>query len=589
MAIIINFAGASLLKPGAYSDTQIAESSVSAPALGVIAIIGESDEGIAYGSETGVSAVSFGPDEFQIIQDKYGKGPLVDAARLAISPSNDDAIRGGAQELVLLKTNASAYASLVAQAGAGAYGTLQAKKAGAPGNNVSYACSIVSQKAIITLNRLDKGVTEISAPLGGTAVMTVQCTDSVASTVTMTVDATSFRTTVTGGTAASLNILLHSYATVAQLTAYIAAQPGYSASVANNAQGNKPTTVLDRQTAVSIKTAATIKRDLQDTTDFFAKSSLVNFTPTATSGLPSPSAKTFLSGGARGPTLQADIQNCMDALMKRRVNFVVPLFSRDATNEDAGYTDAASNWTIDSVHAAVAAHVNTASTVKGRKERQGWASYKGTYADSVEKCATLSNARVQMCVQDIKAITASTGLVGPLQPHMLSVLAAGMKCAAAVGLPNTFKQPLISGFDHIDFDPETMGDDAIASNLCFAEKTPAGAFRFVLDNSTYSQDAFAWIYNRPSVLYAADTAAYALRLNLETFVGRRNSDVSVETIKNLLIGVFDALKTAGIVVGVGYKDLSVKIAGSIVTIDVTLILVEGLEFILTGIKVQRAS
>jgi len=63
---------------------------------------------------------------------------------------------------------------------------------------------------------------------------------------------------------------------------------------------------------------------------------------------------------------------------------------------------------------------------------------------------------------------------------------------------------------------------------------------------------------------------------------------------NLLIGVFDSLKSAGIIVGDtntggrGYKDLKVRIRGSIVEIDVTLALVEGLEFILNTIRVQRA-
>jgi hypothetical protein len=126
------------------------------------------------------------------------------------------------------------------------------------------------------------------------------------------------------------------------------------------------------------------------------------------------------------------------------------------------------------------------------------------------------------------------------------------------------------------------------------EKAPGGGFRFVLDNSTYGQVADAWIYNRPSVIYAADVAAYAIRLNTETFVGRRNSDVTTESIKNLLVSVMDGLRSSGIIVpdantgGKGFKDLVVRLNGSVVNVSVTLVLVEGIEFILSDITVQRA-
>jgi hypothetical protein len=597
MAIRVTFAGASLLVPGAYSHTETAESSVASPALGVVALIGEADEGPAFVTETGLSAVSFGPDEFAAIQDKYGSGELVDAARLAITPSNDPQIQGGAQELILIKTNSSTKASMVIPQGSSTLGTLKAKRAGEPGNLVSVAISIVSAKAVITLNRLDTGVTELSDPLGGNIVLNIQCTDSTASAATLTITDSTLSTTVTGGasTTANLSVKLSQFANVKALAAFIAAQPGYSASAASAAMGAKSVLQLDHVTALDIKTPATVKKDAFEVKDFFSHSGLVDFTPAIKSGLPTVMAKTFLSGGSRGATLQSSIQDGIDALMARRVNFIVPLFSRDAADEDPGYTDSSSNYDIQSIHAAVNAHVQQGSTVKGRKERQAFVGFKDSiYEASAEQSANLSSARTTLCLQNIDVVSASTGLIESKQPHMLAVIAAGMKASAAVGLPNTFKQPNIQGFSHPDFQPSTQAEKAISDNLCFVERSPSGAFRFVLDNSTYSQDADAWIYNRPSVLYAADTAAYAIRLNTEQYVGRRNSDVSEETIKNLLVGVMDTLKTAGIIVadnktgGRGYKDLKVKIVGSIVTIGVTLSLVEGLEFILSDIKVQRA-
>lgn len=599
MAIIVNFAGASLLVPGAYSDVNPASSGLASPSLGVIAIIGEAEEGPAFSQESGLSAVTFGPEEFSAIQDAFGSGELVDAAKLAINPSNDPSIQGGAQELIVIKTNASTTSELILPAGASSYGKVKAKKAGDKGNSISAEVSIVGAKAIIKISNLMSGITEVSDELGGNAVMSIQCTDADSTECLVSLDAAALTTTVSAQAtvAQALAIPLKNFSTVKQLADFINSQPGYSASVASAALGSKPVSILDKTSAADCKASAhSFKKDAAEVAEFFAKSSMVKFEATAASGLPTSMAKKFLSGGSKGHTSNANIQDALDALLKRRVNFIVPLFSRDASADIAeSLTDAASTYDIDTILAATRAHVNQASTVRGRKERHAFCGFKGSYEATSEAAANLSSARVQLHFCDVDVFSSSQGANVSKQPHMSAVIAAGMKAGAAVGEPNTFKQPAIFGFSHPEFDPETQAEKAIKDNLCFPEKAPAGGFRFVLDNSTYSLDANAWIFNRPSVLYAADTAAYAIRLNSETFVGRRNSDVSAESVKNLLVEVFDNLRSSGIIVGdaaskgKGYKDLSVKIQGSIVYINVTLVLVEGLEFVLSDIKVQRAA
>lgn len=596
MAIRISFAGASLLEPGSYSDTQVIGSNVSNPALGVVALIGEANEGSPFAAETGLDAVTYSPDELSVIVEKYGSGELVDAASLVISPSNDPQIQGGAQEIILLKTNASVAAHLDVGQGENTFGTITAKSAGVPGNSISYGCSVVDSQAIITISNLTSGISEVSDPIGGGVGMTLQCTDSDASAATVTVTDKLLTTTVTGGsTAQNLSLTLANFNTISQIVSYINSQPGYTATAPSSQVGNKPPSVLDQISSQNIKTSYSLLKDLSDIEAFFAKSSLVSFTAGVTSGVPTAMSRTFLSGGTLGATSASSILDCLDALMKRRVNFIVPLFSRDATADISdGLTDASSNYTIDAVHAGIVSHVNLASTVKGRKERMGFVGFKGNFADSKEQSGIVNAARVQMLFQDVLVSSISTGLIETKQPHMLAALAAGMKAAAPVGLSNTFKQPLIQGFSHVDFDPETMGEQAIEANLCYVEKTPQGGFRFKLDNSTYSSDLDSWVYNRPSVLYAADVCAYAIRLNTEIFVGQRNSDVNAQTISSQLVSVFDSLKSLGCIVGdantkgLGYKDLSVRISGSIVEVDVTLALVENLEFVLNTVRIQRA-
>lgn len=594
--IRVNFAGASLVDPGSYTDVQVAESSLASPALGVVALVGEADEGSAFSAESGLSAVTFGPDEFQSIVDKFGTGPLVDAAKLAISPSADPQIRGGAQELILIKTNNSTTASLSVPQSASTYGTVSAKRAGASGNNISYECSIVDGKAVITLSRLDSGLAEVSDPIGGNAVLTIECTDEDASAATVTITDTQFKTQLTGAsTAQNLTLELKNFNSVKQLVEYISAQPGYTASAASSAMGTQKLEVLDKVTATPILGGASINKDAHEVKEFFAKSAIATFTASIKSGLPTAKAKTYLSGGARGATSGLDVLNGIDELMKRRVNYVVPLFSRNAEDDAAdGLTDTDSSYDIVAIHQALAAHCNMGASVKGRKERQGFVGYVASdLSDASEKAADLNSPRVSMHVQKIDAVSASTGLVEEMQPHMLAVVNAAMRASAAPGLPLTFKAPLISGFSTETFDPETQSEKAISANLTFVERAPNGGFRFKLDNSTYASDRDAWIYNRPSILGAADLCAYAIRLNTEQFVGQRNSDITEESIKNLLIGVFDGLRASGVIVGdakssgKGYKDLSIKIKGSIVEVGVTLVLVEGLEFILSSIRVQR--
>ena len=595
MAIVINFGGSSLRKPGAYSRTKIASGGAADAQLGVLAIIGEAEEGPAFDSAN-ISNSAFGPDQFQDIINKYGSGELVDMAKLALSPSLDPQISDGAQQLFFMKTNVGTKASKVLPT---AYGTVSYKKAGTPGNQVYVKVDVSGLTVIVTVAKPNEGVSEISGTLGNQVAMTISCTDGVASAATLTIAAGLLTTVITAGSASPLSIKLSDFSTIGQLVDYINAQPLYSAVVGSAAGAVvMPTSVLDTQAAVNIKTVvASIKRDAQDIKDFFASSAFVDFAPTATAGLPTTLAKSFLSGGLKGATTAAQVTAAYDALLKARINFIVPCFSQDATDDIAlGLTDAASTYTVAASVAGLNSHCAQASTIKGKKERQGFAGFKGTYSEAKQFSADNSFNRLSVHLQNVDVLTAA-GTIVTKQPHALAVISAAMKCAAVVGLSNTFKAPNILGFsmDNGDFDPEIQADDAIEANLTFVEKAPGGGFRFVVDNTTYALAKDAWFHARSSVIYAADTAALSIRLNTEVLVGQRNSDVSRATIENLLISVFDSLSASGIIVGdrntggKGYKDLAILIEGSVVKISVTLALVENLEFVLSDITCQRAS
>lgn len=594
MAIIVNWEGASLVKAGSYSVTKVADGGAAQPQLGVLALVGEANEGPAY-SSSDIEASAFGPDEFSRIEAVFGSGELVDMAKLALSPSGTEEIKGGAQKLYLMKTNSGTKASLALPT---SYGSIAYKKAGVPGNGVTAQVAVTGPTVVITIARPSTGVSEVSSPLGNNVAMTISCTDGVASAATLTIAAGVLTTAITGGSASPLNIKLSNFTTIGQLVEYINSMPNYVATV-GAAEGavNMPTSVLDSQSAVNIlSVVASIKRDLQDVKDFFATSGLVDFTATATSGLPTTLAKTFLSGGAKGATSAAAMTSAIDTLAKARINFIVPLISRDATADiAAGLTEAASTYTIAGAAAALRSHVAQMATIKGKKERQGFVGINDTYVNQKKFASDYSHARMQYCMDMVSVATPFDG-VQKKQPHAEAVISAAMKCAAAVGLSNTYKAPNISGFSAPagDFDPETQGEDALKANLTFVEKNPGGGFRFALDNSSYALQKEAWVWARPAVIYASDTAALTIRLTTEAGVGKRNSDLGKPQVEQIVISALDSLRSAGIIVadkksgGKGWKDLSVRIEGSIIYIDVTLILVENFEFILSGIKLDRA-
>ena len=592
MGIIVNFAGSSLVHPGAYSKITVASGGSASPQLGVVALIGEANEGPAFDAAN-LEASAFGPDQFQSIVSQFGSGELVEMAKLALSPSADAQINGGAQKIYLLKTNPGTKATSTLPT---SYGTVSAKKAGTPGNKISTQVAVTGSTVVITNSNSSAGISEISSPLGNQVVMSIQCTDGVASAATLTISNGTLTTSITGGTASPLNLKLSDFVTIGQLVEFISSTPLYTATVGSAAGAtNMSPSVMDSQAAVNILIAANIKRDLQDVKDFFATSGLVDFYATATAGLPTVMVKTFLSGGLKGATSAASVTAAVDALSRVRVNFIVPLFSRDATADiTAGLTDASSTYTIAGAAAALRSHVAQMSTVKGKKERQGFVGVMDTYVNQKKFASDYSHARMQYCI-DMVTVATTTG-VDKKQPHAEAVISACMKAAAAVGLSNTFKAPNISAFSspNGDFDPEIQGDDAINSNVTFVEKNPAGGFRFALDNSSYALQQDAWVYARPSVIYAADTAALSIRLATEAVVGKRNSDIGKSQIEQIVISTMDSLRSAGILVadkksqGRGWKDLNVTINGSIVNIDITLILTENYEFILSNITVDRA-
>jgi hypothetical protein len=183
---------------------------------------------------------------------------------------------------------------------------------------------------------------------------------------------------------------------------------------------------------------------------------------------------------------------------------------------------------------------------------------------------------------------------------------AGSRGGAPIGTPLTFKfmncsgiratgQPMSTPEVDIvqDFDPNQDYDEAIQAGLTFMEAPRTGGFRVVVDNTTYGADA-NWVYNRGNVLYAADVVAYNFRTQLQAiYVGVKNT-VKASEVKSVCEAILSTFLAQGITVSTsdatnGYKQLQVQIVGNTINIQVTVKLVEGIDFVLSQITLQRAS
>lgn len=404
-----------------------------------------------------------------------------------------------------------------------------------------------------------------------------------------------------------------SYATLKDLADELSlvTYAGWSAALTSPIYNQLSPADLDLVTAVGAHAdgavmPARIKKDASDVADMLENSGLASMVSQATKGLPDALSETLLSGGSKGGTSTADVMDALEKFEKFHVNSIVPLFSRDATADITdGLTDSTSTYTIAGIQQAVKTHISLMKTVKKRSERQGYMSMRDTYAACQEQAGILADGRMQLVIQDIRQVD-SQGTIKWFQPWALACLLAGSRGGAPIGEPLTFKFMNCSGIRHtaqpmstpeedisIDFDPDLQADDAIISGITFLEAPQTGGFRVVVDNTTYGRDNnFVW--NRANVLYAADIVAFNFRNGLEAaLVGRKNT-ISVADVTGVASSILGTFLNQGITVSTtdapqGYKSLVVRIEGNTVYVEVTIKLVEGIDFVLSEISIQRAS
>ena len=479
-----------------------------------------------------------------------------------------------------------------------------------------WAVSTVESAAIMTATQRRDLISEEDT-VGGMVVLKVGHTGA-APTATISID--NEKMTLKEGASTVLELKYSAYPTIQECADAISALTGWKAELETNLLGQFSPTILDEQTNLSVlsddadRLTGRIKQDLQSVQDYFEEAMLtdIDLATGVKAGLPDETKNgsgdviaLALTGGEKGGTSTAEIVNALAAFEEIRANSVIPLFSRNATDDILdGMTDAGSNYTIDGIHQAVKTHCNFMSNTTQKSERQGYLSQKGAFVDMQTKAENLADARLQLLIQDIRQ-NDSEGRIRWFLPWALACLLAGARGGSPVGTPMTFKFLNLSGLRHtdqplstpeeeivLDFNPRTQFNQAIRSGITFLENPPQGGFRVVVDNTTYGRDG-NWVQNRASTRYAADILTFELRRQLEDiYVGSKNT-VAASEVRSVCETIMASFLAQGITVRTddapqGFKELTVRIDGNIIYVSLVAKLVEGIDFVLAEIKVQRA-
>jgi hypothetical protein len=614
MAIIEQFEGQSIGKPGAYSFSQAQNNNSQLSADNVIFIVGEATLG-APGSVNGIQ--SFSSTQMSQLIKTYGSGPLVDDAQASCRVSKDPTV-GGAGTILVWKTNHSTQANAVVNETTNSSPLLNLSDPawGQPGDNLSITITAGSSGSQVNVT-----INEIGEPaivLGqnpATPVLSVQYTGN-GSAATLTISGASLAakaltTSLTGQSDGSvnLNIMLANYS-LSQLATYINMQSGYSATLLNPTQAAIQANILDPLAATSIKSSPLSLLQVQNEIVQLINGSGVLTAAIASvpvPGVPYLVTNKFLTGGALGGSANSDYAAGLAASLAQTYQQVVPAVAQDAT-ADIGMlvTDPSSTYTIAAVQAALVAHLALRGSIKNRKEAQGITGFRSnTQAAAYTQAAEVGDQYVQMVIQDVLVSDINSNLTWK-QPHVLAAMMAGYRLGVPVGTPLTHKYLNINGFGQYvnpatglaggDFNPDLNYDAAIAAGVTFLE-TASGGSRVVVDNTTYGIDE-SFVWNRGSVVEASIYAAQNVRSVAETyFVGNilPNGKVSggkisgggASSLKNVIRDELIALWTANVLATSidapqGFRDdntFVVTVTGNTALVYVEIKPIQGLDFI----------
>jgi hypothetical protein len=450
----------------------------------------------------------------------------------------------------------------------------------------AYVIKGVSELSVsLNSNRQSDNISE-TIVAGGEIALEVGCTAAAA---TVTINATQC---ILNDGVLTTTLTLASYPTIADLSNYINSLATWSAAPFTAVLGNLPSSALDEGIFACATyqggKVARVKTDAYRIINAIANSQLVTFASAPSASLPKAAASyVYLSGGLKGGTTASGFAAAIDALQQVRCNFVIPLISRDAVGADIvdGLTDASSTYQVDAVNAYVKSHVHAMSTMKAKRNRQGFISKRDTFTVVSNSAANIASYRCAMVFQDVKS--AVSGSVVQYQPWLGAVLAAATQ-AGAFYKSLVRKQVNTSGVVQAagdwSYNLDTQVESALIAGLNPIRRAEEGGFVWVSDQTTYGKDTNN-VYNSIQMVYAADTVALTTAQRMErAFVGQSVADVTAAVALSYLDGIMsDFLRLKLIATStdapLGYKNARIVIQGPVMRVSVEVKIAGSIYFI----------
>lgn len=445
-------------------------------------------------------------------------------------------------------------------------------------------------------SNMTRGVSETLSASADVALMIGY--QGTTATMTISQSAGTLTTTVTDGSGGNLSVNITEYTTIGTLAGFIASQPGYSCSVVP-AANQLPTSALDDVTAIGICSTGAgdepgrVKDSLYSFEQAMSISRIMTFAATATAGLPAPMANpAYLSGGARGATLAADIVNAVDDLSAITCNIIVPLMSQNASADiAAGQTDPASTYTIAAIDALLKSHCLEMSDPSLDKNRICILSNNGTFAQAAQVAQTLASFRCSLTFQNVTQVN-SAGVITQFQPWYAAVVAMGMQLGGFYkSICNKYAN-LISVIDPSDYNSGDPGDTSEAlSDGLLPLWTDVGGPKWVSDQTTYLTDT-NFVYNSIQAVYDADIITIDLKSSFtNAFVGQSLADVSAASASAFLsqkMASYMQLKLIAPSNGapLGFNNAKITIAAPTMSISVNIYEATALYFVTIGFTIS---
>lgn len=407
-------------------------------------------------------------------------------------------------------------------------------------------------------------------------------------------------TNTIGGGGADLSITLSDFATMQDLADYIDSQDGYVASAVASSAQTSPTKLdevagLGAGTSAEGLESARLKIGAWRFEQAMSQSNVLEIVKGANFNglLDATVGKIFLAGGAKGGTLAANVVKAIDDAETIDVNFLIPLFSRNASEDIAeSLTESTSTYTISSINALTKNHILKMSTAKIKRHRTAFCSMWDSYSAIKTEAGSLSHLRVSLAMQKAAQVN-SVGVTVNYLPWYSACIAAGMQAAGFYKNITNKVANVISFTDPAGFDSGsvTQIEDALDSGLLFMEKDIAGS-KWVSDQTTYKVDN-NFVYNSIQAVYDMDLVSLDLAASFQrAFVGQSLADVDASTGLSFLASKMDSYKKQKLISAssdapLAYKNAKVRINGPIMEVSVEIKLTTAIYFVPISIEISQ--